>query len=69
MKNVRAELALKLEDVIRAKAKENLSASGGDRKSSNAKSGFLNSRKAVQTDKELGKIAGVSKDTIWKTTY
>lgn len=68
-KNVRAELALKLEDVIRAKAKENLSASGGDRKSSNAKSGFLNSRKAVQTDKELGKIAGVSKDTIWKTTY
>jgi hypothetical protein len=32
---------------------------------------YLNSEKTVttSTDKELAKIAGVSKDTIWKTTY
>lgn len=62
-KNVRAELALKLEDVIRARAKENF----GKRTDlfPNSKKGL----KSVNTDKELAKIADVSADTIWKTTY
>ncbi len=74
-KNVRAELALKLEDVIRARAKENKVKAMAKARKNNPNNKdeqfYLNSEKTVttSTDKELAKIAGVSKDTIWKTTY
>lgn len=47
-----------LEGLFREKAKGNLSLSGGDRKSDNAKSGCQISDKAVDTRQELTKIAG-----------
>lgn len=62
----RSLLALKLEGLFREKAKGNLSLSGGDRKSDNAKSGCQISDKAIDTKRELAKIAGVSHDTIAK---
>ena len=52
-------LALELEDVFRVKAKENLSKTGGDKKSGLQKSAkpIIN---AVDTRKELSKVASVS---------
>lgn len=65
-KFVRAELSLKLEEILTPKAKANLSAGGGDRKSPLTKSA-----KAVSTPvhvrKEVAKAAGVSEDTIRKS--
>ncbi|OOM75118.1 hypothetical protein CLPUN_35550 [Clostridium puniceum] len=64
-----AQIALKFKPVIEAKAKENLSVVGGDKKSENAKSGLMKSSKAIEpvnTRKEIAKIAGVSEDTIHK---
>lgn len=64
-----AQIALKFKPVIEEKAKKNLSLSGGDKKSKNAKSGCQKSDKAISpidTKKELAKIAGVSHDTIHK---
>ena len=63
----RAMLALELEPLIKEKAKENLSESGGDRKSETAKSGLQNSVKAIKpinTQKEVADIAGLSHSTI-----
>jgi hypothetical protein len=59
---VRAELALRLEDVIREKAKENQREHGG---TAPGKTLILKSEK-VNTDKELSKISGVGTDSIWK---
>lgn len=58
----RCDLALKLEEVIKVKAKENLSAGGGDRKSPNPKSD--NPIEKVNTNEELAKLAGVGHNTI-----
>ncbi|MBP7497353.1 MAG: hypothetical protein KA792_06800 [Bacteroidales bacterium] len=59
----RAELALELKGLFVAKAKENLSLTGGDKKS-----GCQNSDKPIinpiDTKKEISKIADVSHDTI-----
>jgi hypothetical protein len=63
----RVSLALTLDEVTRERAKKNLSAGGGDKKSDNAKTPFLpvgNPIKKVHTDEELAKIAGVSRDNI-----
>jgi len=67
-----AQIALKFKPTIEAKAKENLSLAGGDKKSKTAKSGCQKSDKAIthiDTKKELAKIAGVSSDTIHKVEY
>jgi len=59
-------LALQLEDVFSAKAKENLSKAGS---SNSPKEGCLMSDKVpqtVDTKKELAKIANVGHDTIAK---
>ncbi|WP_051624051.1 ParB N-terminal domain-containing protein [Clostridium akagii] len=65
-----AEIALKFKPVIEAKAKENLSLVGGDKKSENAKSPLMNPPKVIEkpinTRKELSQISGVSEDTIYK---
>lgn len=58
---------MRLKPIIQEKAKENLSISGGDRKSENAKSGSQISAKAIDTRVEIAKLAGVSHDTIDKT--
>lgn len=58
----RAELALKLEPLIAAKAKEKQRAAGG---AVVQKSG----EPAVRTDKELARTAGVSHDTIAKAKF
>lgn len=58
---MRAKLSLRLEDIIKLRAKENQKKSEGRGKKGNLNSENLN------TDKELAKIAGVSADTIWKT--
>lgn len=67
---VRAELALKAEPLIAARAKENLSAVGGDKKSNEYKeSGLANLPEAIQpvnTRDELSKLAGVSSRNISK---
>ncbi len=61
----RAELALVYKGLFVAKAKENLSLTGGDKKS-----GCQNSDKPIinpiDTKKEISKIADVSHDTIYK---
>ena len=57
----RSVLALELEDVFRIKAKENLSKGGKI-----SQEGLLISAKAVDTRKELSKVASVGKDTIAK---
>ncbi|WP_347460527.1 ParB N-terminal domain-containing protein [Clostridium sp. DMHC 10] len=67
-----AQIALKFKPAIEEKAKENLSLSGGDKKSKNAKSDCQKSDKAItpiDTKKELAKLAGVSHDTIHKVEY
>ena len=58
----RTELAFTLEDVIKERAKSNLSAGGGDKKSGLQLVG--NPIDKIHTDDELGKIARVSKETI-----
>ncbi len=65
----RAELALKLKDVIMARAKERQRAAGGDRKSENAKSVPQNSAEPKETRQELAEIGGVSHDTVSRTEY
>jgi len=63
------ELALKLEPLLRKKAKENEAASGGDRKSQKARSGSqisANPIKPMDTREELARVAGVSHDTVTK---
>ena len=65
----RTELALKLEELISERAKENQRISGGDRKSSRYKSVPLNSAepiKTVDTREEVAKAAKVSNDTVSK---
>lgn len=61
----RAVLALEFEDIFSEKAKENLSLTGGDKKS-----GLQNSAKPiieqVDTRKEVAKLANLSHDTIMK---
>ena len=57
----RSVLALQLEDVFRAKAKENLSKGGKI-----SQEGCQISDKAIDTKKELSKVAAVSHDTIAK---
>lgn len=67
-----AQMALKFKPTIEEKAKENLSLSGGDKKSKNAKSDCQKSDKVItpiDTKKELAKLAGVSHDTIHKVEY
>jgi len=68
---VKAELALRLENVIKARAKVNkVDAMAKARKhnpNNSAEQFNLKSNKTVNTHEELAKIAGVSKDTIWKT--
>ena len=62
----RCELALELEDIFKAKAKENLSIAG---QSYSPKEGCQKSDKVsdpIDTKKEVAKIAGVSHDTIAK---
>lgn len=54
----RAKLALRLKDAIAAEAKEN--------QSTHTEQGYQKSDKAVNTNKELAKVAGVSHDTIHK---
>ncbi|MDD3024802.1 MAG: hypothetical protein PHE26_12985 [Syntrophomonadaceae bacterium] len=49
---------MKLEDMFKAKAKENLS--------NHTNQGYQKSDKAIHTAKELAKVAGVSHDTIHK---
>ncbi len=65
----RAELALKLKDVIMAKAKERQRAAGGDRKSENAKSVPQNSAEPKETRQELAEISSVSHDTVSRAEY
>jgi len=60
----RGRLALKLESVIREKAKVNQTLSEGRGKKGNLNSGDL--IKPISTSRELAKIAGVSHDTIEK---
>lgn len=62
----RCELALKLKAIIQAKAKENMSAGGGDKKSGRQKS--AHPIKTTKTRNELSKLAGVSHDTIKKAS-
>lgn len=64
----RSVLALELEDVFKAKAKENLVLSGGDKKSGTQISANPIIEK-VETRKELAKIANVSHDTIAKVKH
>lgn len=59
-------MALKMKNVIQAKAKKNLSANGGDKKSVAAKSDSqksdeLHEQNPMRTDEELSKLAGVSR--------
>ena len=62
---MRIKLALVLKPLIAARAKKNLSAGGGDRKSPFQKSGKAVDSK-THTDRELAKLAGVSHDTLAK---
>ena len=59
---VKPKLALKLEPLIAAKAKENVRAS----QNNESAAAFQKSDKQLHTDKELAKISGLSHDTIHK---
>jgi hypothetical protein len=59
----RVRLALKLKDVIAEKARKHQSIVGGDRKSLSQEV-VKAVTEPIHTDKELGKIAGVSHETI-----
>jgi len=69
----KAELALKFKPMLVAKGKENMSAGGGDQKSSKAKSGFQTLgnpvSETVHVDKELAKTAGISHYTMHKAEF
>jgi len=69
----KAELARKFKPMLAAKAKENMSAGGGDQKSSKSKSGFQISgnpvNETVHVDKELAALAGISHDTMHKAEF
>ena len=68
----RAEIALKLKDVIAAKAKERQKAAGGDRKSEQAKSVpqiFAEPINNKETRHELAEIADISHTTLDKVEY
>ena len=68
----RAELTLKLKDVIATKAKERQKASGGDRKSEEAKSVPPKSAEPVtarETRQELAEIAMVAPSTLGQVEY
>ena len=61
------KIALKLKPDIEARARENMSAGGGDQKSVEAKSGFANSQNpisAVNTTKELADTVGIGQQTM-----
>ena len=63
------KIALKLKPEIEAKARENMSAGGGDQKSEEAKSGSAilpNPISAVDTRKELANIVGLGERTMGK---
>lgn len=63
------KIALKLKPEIEAKARENMSAGGGDQKSEEAKSGSVilpNPISAVDTRKELANIVGLGERTMGK---
>lgn len=60
----REELALALKSIIAEKAKENIKAATGGKKSLI----LQNSAKSIDTREELAKIAGVSHDTILRVT-
>ena len=68
----RAELALKLKDTIASKAKERQKASGGDRKSEQAKSvpaTLPELIEAKETRQELAELAGIGSRTLDKAEY
>ena len=68
----KAELALKFKPMLVAKGKENMSAGGGDQKSSEAKSGLQISVTPISeknTQKELAITAGISHDTMHKAEF
>jgi len=61
------QIALKLKPEIEARAKANLSAGGGDKKSEDAKSGLVNSSNPispVDTRKEMAQAVGIGEQTM-----
>lgn len=66
----RFNMAEKFRLILESKARENLSLTGGDKKSQSAKSGLLKSTKPidkpVNTREELAKIADMSQDRYYK---
>ena len=61
------KIALKLKPEIEAKAKANMSAGGGDQKSEDARSGFVNSQNpisAVNTTQQLADAVGIGQQTM-----
>ena len=61
------KIALRLKPDIEARAKENMSAGGGDQRSDDARSGFANSQNpvsAVNTTKELADAVGIGQQTM-----
>lgn len=61
------KIALRLKPDIEARAKENMSAGGGDQRSGDARSGFANSQNpvsAVNTTKELADAVGIGQQTM-----
>ena len=61
------KIALRLKPDIEARAKENMSAGGGDQKSEGAKSGCANSQNPispVNTTKELADVVGIGHQTM-----
>ena len=63
------KIALRLKPDIEARAKENMSAGGGDQRSDDARSGFANSQNpvsAVNTTKELADAVGLGERTMGK---
>lgn len=62
--DTRSELALKLEPLLRKKAKENLSHKEPGKKGNSP----LQKSEKVNTQKELAKVAGVGSDTIAKVS-
>jgi len=68
----RAEIALKLKDAVAAKAKERQKASGGDRKSEQAKSVVANLPQPIdgkKTREELAEIARISPRSMAKVEF
>ncbi|MDR1492028.1 MAG: hypothetical protein LBT05_04825 [Planctomycetaceae bacterium] len=68
----RAEIALQFKSLFAARAKENMSIGGGDKKSEQAKSGWENSPHPISeknTRQEIAKIANVSDNTVSRVEY